>query len=202
MQGSHGSQISKKNARIQCGEYLLRTIKEDDASDRWASWMSDPEAMYLLNSPVRRWSKSDVVKYIRQFDQRSNLLFGIFEKQSGAHIGIYTIKANYSSSQGLINLLIGEPAYRNHGVLSAVRKGLAEYFFETLGLKTMMATALSRNKIIIDTLLKAGWKLDQTLKQHVKSHADGTMLDLCLLSLSRDTWRARNKAIVSEKAGS
>lgn len=192
MTTSHTVKIPKKVVRIHCGEYLIRTIKEEDASDRWASWMSDPDAMYLLNSPARQWSKSDVVQYIRQFDQRMELLIGIFDKQSRTHIGVYTIRANYVESRGLINLLIGEPAYRNHGVLSAVRKGIAEYFFETLGLQTMMATALARNKVIVDTLLKAGWRLDQTLKQNVKSHADGAMLDLCLLSLSRETWRARN----------
>jgi RimJ/RimL family protein N-acetyltransferase len=193
MPTSHPLKISRKAVRIHSGEYLMRTIKEEDASDRWASWMSDPDAMYLLNSPAKPWSKADVVDYIRQFDQRLELLIGIFDKQSRTHIGVYTIKANYAESCGLINLLIGEPAYRNHGVLSAVRKGLAEYFFETLGLQTMMATALARNKVIVDTLLKAGWRLDQTLKQHVKSQADGAMLDLCLLSLSRETWRARNK---------
>jgi RimJ/RimL family protein N-acetyltransferase len=190
---SSSVKIPKKAIRIHCGEYLLRTIKEEDASDRWASWMSDAEAMYLLNSPAKQWSKADVVNYIREFDQKFELLVGIFDKQSRTHIGIYTIKANYAQSCGLINLLIGEPAYRNHGVLSAVRKGLAEYFFETLGLQTMMATALARNKVIVDTLLKAGWRLDQTLDQNVKSHADGAMLDLCLLSLTRETWRARNK---------
>ena len=88
-------------------------------------------------------------------------------------------------------LLIGEPAFRNHGVLSDVRRQFAEYFFETLGL--MLATALSRNQIILDTLLKAGWALEKTLKQNVRAHSDGAWLDLCLLSLSRETWRARNR---------
>jgi RimJ/RimL family protein N-acetyltransferase len=186
------SRIPKKNVRIDCGKYLIRTIKKNDASDRWASWMSDPEVMYSINVRARRWTKSDVAEYIGEFDQRSNLLLGIFEKQDWTHIGIYTIQADYNLSRGLVNLLIGEPAYRNRGVLTAVRRGFAGYFFETLGLETMMATALSRNRVIIDTLLKAGWILDQTLKQHVKSHADGSMLDLCRLHLARDTLRARN----------
>src|SRR5437899_8240810 len=58
MPESHGAQIPKKNVRIQCGKYLIRTLREDDASDRWASWMSDPEAMYLLNSPAQSWTKN------------------------------------------------------------------------------------------------------------------------------------------------
>jgi RimJ/RimL family protein N-acetyltransferase len=197
MQGSHGSKIPKKNARIQCGKYLIRTIKEDDASDRWASWMSDPEAMYLLNSPARTWTKNDVGKYIRRFDQRSRLLLGVFEKQSGTHIGILTVEID-AAGQFLVNYIVGEPDYRNQGVTNDITVPFRDYFFETLGLNAMMATALSRNHIIIHYLYKTGFKLDQTLKHHVKSNSDDTMLDLCLFSLSKDAWRAWKKANLPE----
>jgi len=193
MQPPHSKSQSK--VTIATDKYVLRALTERDASDRWASWMSDPEVLYMLNAPARRMTKSDIVKYIRTFDQKAHQLLGIFEKQSGKHIGFFTIDIKSAQGQGLVNLLIGEPEFRNHGVLSDVRRQFAEYFFETLGLKTMMATALSRNKIILDTLLKAGWVLEKTLRQNVKSHADGTMLDLCLLSLTRETWRHRNRKV-------
>jgi hypothetical protein len=32
----------QKKVRIHSEKYLIRTIEADDASDRWASWMSDP----------------------------------------------------------------------------------------------------------------------------------------------------------------
>jgi RimJ/RimL family protein N-acetyltransferase len=190
---SAAAKIPKKKVRIESDEYLIRTLTLDDASDSWAGWMSDPEVVHMLNAAPKQMTRSDIVNYIKSFDQQSDLLLGIFDKRSGTHIGFFTINADYVLSQGVVNLLIGDPAFRHHGVLSAVRKRFAEYFFEALGLKTMMATALKRNQIILDTLLKAGWILNGTLNQHVKSHSDGTMLDLCLLSLSRDTWRKRNK---------
>jgi RimJ/RimL family protein N-acetyltransferase len=192
MAAAHTSN-AQTNVSIDAGEYLIRTLTADDASDRWAAWMADPEVRYSLNIAPRRMTRVEIANYIKTFDQRSSLLWGIFDKRTGTHIGFFTVQADYARNQGLVNLLIGEPGYRNHGVLSTIRRRFAEYFFETLGLRTMMATALARNEIIVNTLLKAGWTINQTLKQKVADHATGTKLDLCLLSLSRETWRARNK---------
>ena len=190
--------IAKKKVRIHSEKYLIRTIEMDDASDRWANWMSDPEAMYMLNMPARGWNKNDVINYIKTFDQRSSLLLGIFEKQGGTHIGIFTVDINYVQSQFLVNLLIGEPEYRNKNVTSSLTMPFREYFFETLGLNLSMASVLARNTPIIHYLLKNGWKLDQTLKHGAKSNADGTMLDVCLFSLSREAWREWKKKTLAQ----
>jgi RimJ/RimL family protein N-acetyltransferase len=76
-----------------------------------------------------------------------------------------------------------------------IRSYYLKYLFETLGLKALTATALAHNQIIINLLIKRGWKVDKILKEHMTSHADGSKLDLYVMSLSRDTWRARNKAV-------
>src|SRR5271163_1053276 len=102
----------KQKVRIESDEYLLRSLTVDDASDRWAGWMSDPEVMRMLNAPARKMTREDIVGYIKTFDQRSDLLLGIFEKQAGLHIGFFTINADYARSQGVVNLLIGEAKYR------------------------------------------------------------------------------------------
>ncbi len=187
---------------IATDKYVLRPLVESDASDRWASWMSDPEVLSMLNAPARRMTKADIVKYIGAFDQNAHQLLGLFDRPSGRHIGFFTIDVDGARGHGLVNLLIGEAEFRNHGVLSNVRRQFAEYFFETLGLKTMRATALSHNRIILDTLVKGGWVIEKTLPGHVRAHADGAPLDLCLLSLSRETWRARNGKAPEFKSGS
>lgn len=191
------SKFVKRKVRINAGDYLIRTITADDASDRWAGWLADPEAANLLNAPPRQMSKDEIVTYIGSFDQRSELLWGIFDQRSGLHIGFFTVSADYDRGRGLVSLLIGAAEYRNRGVLSVIRRHFAEYFFETLELKKMLATALAHNHIIINTLIKGGWKVDKVLKHHATMHADGSKRDLCLMSLSRDTWRARNKPIAN-----
>ncbi len=198
MKGSH-HKIAKKKISIDCGKYLLRTINVDEASDRWASWMTDPEAVYLLNAPARNMTKADLIDYINRFDQKSRLLLGVFEKQTGIHIGIMTIDIDHAGGRFLVNYLVGEPEYRNKGVTNDITVPFRDYFFETLGLKKIMATALARNQVIIHYLLKTGWKLEKTLQRHVKSHSDGTMLDLCFFSQSRDDWRAWKKENLADR---
>jgi RimJ/RimL family protein N-acetyltransferase len=180
----------KKNIRIYSENYLIRTLRADDASDRWADWMLDPHVIHMMNMPVQLWTKSHVVKYINQFDQRTRLLLGIFVKQTSTHIGILTIELRPVPGEFLVNMLIGEPEYRNKGVATEITRPFRDCLFETLGLTTMRATVLAHNVVINHYLRKTGWKLDGTVKGHVKSHSDGTMLDLCLYRITRDEWRA------------
>jgi RimJ/RimL family protein N-acetyltransferase len=188
------AKIPKTSVRIDCGKYLIRTIKADDASDRWASWMSDPEVMTMLNAAARTLKKSEIDSYIKEFDQRSHLLLGIFEKASGLHLGIFRIDVDHRSGRFLVFMVIGEAEFRHKGITNAITVPFRDYFFETLGLNTMMATALAHNHAIIHYLLKSGWTLDQKLERHVKSRSDGTMLDMCFFSITRDAWRAWKKA--------
>jgi RimJ/RimL family protein N-acetyltransferase len=184
-----GTKIAKKTVRLDCGKYLVRTVTINDASDRWAEWMADPEATYMLNAPAKAMTKSDIVSYIKAFDQRTHMLLGIFET-SGKHLGFLRIDIDPTLGRFLVNMMIGEPEYRNKGVTNDITVPFRDYFYETLGLKTMLATALSHNQPIIHYLLKSGWNLDKKIERHVKSNADGTMLDLCFFSLTREAWRA------------
>ena len=179
----------KRDIDIDCGRYRLRTAKAADASDQWAAWMADPEAVHMLNAPAQMLTKDDIATYIKQFDQRSHILIGIFEKEREALLGILRVDIDFANSRCLVSLLIGDPQHRNAGVTNAVTVPFRDYFFETVGLQTMLATALARNKPITHYLFKSGWTLDKTLPGHVKSHADGAMLDLCFFSLTRDAWR-------------
>jgi RimJ/RimL family protein N-acetyltransferase len=188
------AKLAKKTVNLDCGKYLVRTVTVDDASDRWGGWMADPEASQLLNAPPRVLTKSEIAAYIASFDQRTHLLLGIFEKASEKHLGFLRIDIDPALGRFLVSMLIGEPDARHKGVTNDITVPFRDYFYETLGLKTMLATALGHNQPIIHYLLKSGWNLDKKIEQHVKSNIDDTMLDLCFFSLTRDAWRAWKKA--------
>jgi RimJ/RimL family protein N-acetyltransferase len=183
-------EIQKTAIRIDSENYFVRTITSDDASDRWASWMSDPGVTQMMNMPARHWTKSDVTDYIRQFDQETHLLLGAFARRTSSHIGIMTIELRPAPGEFLVTMLIGEPDYRNRGVATEITAPFRDYLFETLGLTTMRAAILANNAAIQHYMRKTGCKCDGTLKGYVRSRADGTRLDLCLYSLTRDEWRA------------
>lgn len=174
----------------------MRTATTADASERWAGWLADPQASHFLNAPPKAMKLADLVAYIKSFDQKNRLLLGIFEKASGKLIGFIRFDIDHALGRFLVSILIGEPDYRNKGVIYDITEPIRFYLFETLGLKTMLATALSHNRAIIHYMLKTGWTKDKTAKGHVRSRADGTMLDLCYFSLTRDAWRAWRNADV------
>ena len=90
-------------------------------------------------------------------------------------------------------MIIGEPEYRHAGVTNAVTIPFRDYFFETLGMKVMMATALAHNRPIIHYLYSTGWTLDRTIPRHIKSNIDDRMFDLCFFSQTKEGWRAWKK---------
>jgi RimJ/RimL family protein N-acetyltransferase len=154
----------------------------------------------MLNAPPKTMTKDEVAAYVKSFDQRSHMLLGIFETISDKLLGFLRVDIDPKLGRYLVSMLIGEPEYRNKGVTNAITVPFRDYFFETLGLNVMLATALSHNKPIIHYLLRSGWTLDKTIPRHIKSNADGSMLDLCFFSITRDAWRAWKKRNLGEAA--
>jgi RimJ/RimL family protein N-acetyltransferase len=184
----------KRKVQLDCGDYILRTITVEDATDRWAQWMEDPEASEMLNAPRKAMTQSDLVAYIKGFDQRTKILIGIFEKASGLLLGFLRNDVDFATGQFLVAMIIGEPEYRHSGVTNAVTIPFRDYFFETLGMKVMLATALAHNRPIIHYLYSTGWTLDRTIERHIKSNLDDRMFDLCFFSQTADAWRAWKSA--------
>jgi RimJ/RimL family protein N-acetyltransferase len=185
---------------IDCGNFLVRSTTIDDASDRWASWMLDPKNLRLVNSPPKAMTRADVAAYIRKFDQQSHLLLSILEKQSDLQIGFLRVDVDRALSRCLVFLMIGEHKFRHMGTMTEIGIPIHDYFFETLGIRTMMATVLATNRPMIRYLLKSGWHLDKTVERHAKSQTSDAMLALCYLSITRETWRARKSGNFPEKS--
>jgi RimJ/RimL family protein N-acetyltransferase len=190
MQTPRNARPPRRILRFDCGKYFVRTIKREDASDRWAAWLSDPWATRAMNSPAQSMQKKDIVNYIRQFDQRSRLLLGIFEKDTRTHVGIIRVDADYVTMECLVSLFIGEPDYRSRGLMSEVSISTFDYVFEKTETRKLTASTLARNELIKSYLIGAGWQLDQTHKGEIKSTSDGAMLDSCSFSITRERWRA------------
>jgi RimJ/RimL family protein N-acetyltransferase len=184
------SDMKKNRYRIDCGKFLVRTLKADDASDRWASWMADPHNTRLLNAAPRAMTKTEVATYIRQFDQRQHLLLGIFEKKSGANIGFFRVDIDSALNRGLLFFMIGEQRFRHWSVTEQLRVPFQDFLFETLELNMVLATVLASNIPMVRYMLKSGWTFDKKLERRLKSQTDDTMVDLCYLSISRTAWNA------------
>lgn len=179
----------KKEIWFPCGRYFTRTVKREDASERWAGWLSDPHIVHVLNTAPRQMSKADIADYIKQFDQRERLLLGIFEKGTRLHIGFVRLDIDYAANDVLVNAVIGEAAHRNRGATTDVFVPLLDYLFGTAGINRVKATVLKRNDITLAYLQRLGWQLETVQPSPQRSNADGSSLDLCAVSWTREGYR-------------
>jgi RimJ/RimL family protein N-acetyltransferase len=195
---SQSARPSKKALWFHCGRYFARTIKREDASESWANWLSDTSMAHVLNTPAVKLQKSDIVQYIKTFDQRSRLLLGIFERRTRVHVGIIRVDIDYAANEALVNAIIGEAAHRNRGATVAVFVPILDYLFDAAGLDKVKASILLRNQVTIRFLLKLGWQMELVNSQ-VKSKSDGTMLDMCAISYTREAYRAYRQTKVGQR---
>jgi hypothetical protein len=72
MATSSDPRLSKKVGKFYCGRFMVRALRIQDATDRMTAWLSDPEALEVLNVPARRLTNTDIANYIRSFDQRTH----------------------------------------------------------------------------------------------------------------------------------
>ncbi|WP_314953932.1 GNAT family protein [Bradyrhizobium cosmicum] len=183
--------LPKQQLWFPAGRYFLRTVKREDASQRWADWLSDPWTVHVLNTPPRAMTKAEIADYIKTFDQRERLLLGIFEKGSRAHVGFIRLDINAAVSEGLVSAVIGEKEHRHAGATVNTFIPLLKFVFDDLKLSHVRAFVLERNQTTIQYLSKLGWTLESEPQSPVRSHTDGSLLVLRRMSWDRagfQTW--------------
>ena len=190
MQPSRNARPARKDLWFQCGRYFLRTIKREDASDRWAGWLADPWTTHALNSAPRKLAKSDIAEYIKQFDQRSRLLLGIFERGTRLHVGFIRLDLDETLREAFVSAIIGEPEHRNRGATTDVFVPLLDFLFDTAGVDRVRASILDRNRLTLTYLLKMGWQQDPVPEAPVKSYSDGAPLERWSVSWTRDGYHS------------
>jgi RimJ/RimL family protein N-acetyltransferase len=199
MQPPRNARPGKKELWFQCGGYFLRTIRREDASDRWAGWLSDSWTIHVLNTAPQKLQKKDVADYIRQFDQRSSLLLGIFERGTRLHVGFIRLDVDYAAKVALVNAVIGEPDHRNRGATTDVFVPLLDFLFDKEGIDRVKASVLRRNQVTLRYLLRLGWQIDPAQETKVRSKSDSALLDVISVSWTRDGYRAFKQTRIGKR---
>jgi RimJ/RimL family protein N-acetyltransferase len=190
MQPIRPEKLPKRDLWFPCGRYFLRTVKREDASERWAEWLSDPWTVHVLNTAPRQSSRADMIQYIRSFDQRSRLLLGIFEMGTRIQVGFIRVDIEPGRAEALVNAVIGEKDHRDRGATTVTFIPLLRFLFGAAGIQKVRASVLERNDHTLAYLLKLGWQLDPEAEQPVKSLTDGSMLGRRGIHWTRDGFQA------------
>jgi len=179
---------ARRAAFIDTKNFYMRDMVVTDASDRMASWFDQPDVRSGLNSEPGGKTKADLEAYIHRYQQHGKQLLGLFDRHDDRVIGFIAVDIDVKLGRCLSSMVIGEEEYRHTGVIAAISPAFRHYYFEVMGLKILTATALSTNKAACRYFTGTGWELSQTLKNRIRTHADGSEVDLHLFSLTRESW--------------
>lgn len=173
---------------VETHNYIVRSLKPDDATDGWCDWLADPIAQRMLNAKPHRLTIDQVRDYIASFDRIKSHILGIFEKSTGRVVGIRTVHVDPLHKEYLVNVLVGEADARGRGARHETRHAMHSFMFGELGMLAGRCTVLSYNTEMIATLMRNGWVHEHTSR---KPAATGEgVLELHHFRLLRETWYA------------
>jgi ribosomal-protein-alanine N-acetyltransferase len=149
---------------ILSDRFLLRTLRPEDATERYLSWLKEENVLKHIITAKETNYITDLRGYIERRSERDDVLFlGIFEKESGVHIGnIKYEPIDLNKRYAIVGVLIGETDYRNKGVTPEVLKSSAAWIKANMGIDQIILGVAKDNEAAIRSYQKTGFKVAET----------------------------------------
>lgn len=175
---------------LETPNFYMRRLSPDDASDRIGGWFEQAEVAEGLNAEQRRLSRSEVRAWLASFDQQANRINGMFDKRNDLLVAIGNSQFNWEISRVMMNIVVGEEAYRHCGVVLEACVPIRDIFFDEMGIKVVTGSALASNRTIVAFLESTGFTRRETLKAYKRLRHTGEPVDLYLYSQTAEEWRS------------
>lgn len=190
------------NITIDTPNYVVRMLQETDDMGNWGDWLAEPNTARMLNAVAKTLTIDDFKKYVRGFDRIDSHLLGIFRRERGALVGMWSNYIDWPRSEFLINLIVGDIPERKTHVRHETSWRVNRYFFEELDLKFQRATTLATNIPAVRALEEKRWSLSG---RTTKPSADGQgSVEILLCTRSRDVWKSQtpmsDEALLAQRA--
>jgi len=165
-------------------------MREEDITDRYIAWAKDPELMENLNAPARAINRTQLRRYIKTFDNKTKFHLGVFSKESGVHIGFFTVFVDAKNRSAQTNVVIGDRDYWGKGVVLETRGAIIDFLFDVIGVAKIWGTPFERNFPSIFNYKAQGFTCEGVLRKHVVN-VKGKRVDQYIFGLLREEWHAR-----------
>ena len=153
---------------MSCDIYL-RELSEEDVSDDYVDWMNNPDIVKYTESRFTKHTLDSIRLFVTGcLESKSNILYGIFLRDSDLHIGnikLGNIHPIYKHAD--IGIIIGRRECWGKGYATEAIKYVTEYGFSTLDLHKIYAGAYAHNIGSIKAFQKAGFKMAYTKMDEV-----------------------------------
>jgi [ribosomal protein S5]-alanine N-acetyltransferase len=136
----------------------LQAIAEKDVTDKYVSWLNDPEVVRFSNQRFYKHSKNSSLVYLNSFLGSANY----FLKIENNDLMIGTMTAYISPQHGIadIGIMIGDRSSWGQGYGLEAWVGLMSYLFEVEGLRKVTGGTARGNIGMIKIFERSGMQLE------------------------------------------
>lgn len=154
---------------IETQRLILRPLTAEDATQKYADWLNDPEVNQYLETRHSLQTIDSCLSFIEHCNADDTAyLFGVFIKETGEHIGNAKIGfINPIHKHGQFSLFVGEKKYWGKGYSSELVKAVTKHGFDVLGLNRIEAGCYEDNLASLKIFLKAGYTVEGFKRNHV-----------------------------------
>jgi RimJ/RimL family protein N-acetyltransferase len=177
-----------------CGKrYYLKTLLPDDVSERYLSWLHDPEVNRYLEVRLTKHTLESLREWVSDFDNKLKYLFGIYTKGIDVHIGTVTLYAIHPyHGTAYEGYMVGDKGYWGKGVVLEVLPLIFNFGFNQLGLRKITGGMYLDNVTSIVNCKKLGMKQEACLKSHLR--LGDRFVDQLIFSMFKEDWEENPKS--------
>jgi len=164
----------------------LRPLKNNDVSEKYVSWLNDPDVnRYLDVRHSTPESMNDVARFVKNCQANKRPHWGIFLKEQ--HIGniscsLYNLLYRWID----ISFLIGEKSLWGNGICTNAVASVIDYLFKDQVFHRIQGGACSLNKVSIHMFNKLGFRQEACFRD--AALLEGKYVDDLKYGILADEW--------------
>lgn len=151
---------------IETERLILQPMDESFISEKYLSWMNDPEVFLYLESGGN-YSMNELQEYVKHSVDKKIFFWAITIKDNGKHIG--NIKIDPISRRhgtGEYGIMLGDRSEWRKGYAAEASIGLINYCFEELRIRKINLGVVKDNESAVQLYEKLGFKTEGEFKAH------------------------------------
>ena len=145
-----------KPSQIKTQRLLLIPFTGKFLSERYASWLNDPQVVQFSEQRHKKHSMVTCREYFLGFRGSENFLWAIVVAETGIHIGNISAYLDQPNSVADVGILIGEKSCWGQGYGLEAWEAVNKFLFDKIGIRKLTAGAMSINKGMISIMKKSG----------------------------------------------
>lgn len=157
----------KKDVTLIGKDILLRPVTPGDVTERYYSWMNDPDVNRHMETRFRPQSMEDIRDFVGKIVEHPDaLFFAIVHKKTMSHVGNIKLgPVSWVHRRADVSLFVGEKSLWGQGLATQAISLVKDYACKKLKLHKVRAGCYSNNVASAKAFEKAGFTLEVVMKK-------------------------------------